>query len=96
MNVRPTFALASACCLILAAAAPVLRAQSTPPFSIDHYVIAAAGARSRASCFIVTGTAGQAAPGYSSGATFSVVSGYWATVAAGGRDEIFFDGFEGC
>ena len=95
MNVRSTCALLGAMFLVLAAM-PGLRAQSPPQFGIDRYVVASAGAHSHSSCFILNGTGGQAAPGYSNSATFALVSGYWATVSQIGRDEIFFNGFEEC
>jgi len=96
MNIRSTCALIGAMLLVLTAAMPGLRAQSMPQFGIDHYVLASAGTQSHSSCFVLNGTAGQAAPGYSSSANFALVSGFWATVSLAGRDEIFFDGFEEC
>lgn len=96
MTIRSTYALLGAVFLVLIAAMPGLRAQSTPQFGIDHYVLASAGAQSHSSCFILNGTGGQPAPGYSSSANFALVSGYWATASQLGRDEIFFDGFQEC
>ncbi|MEO5622225.1 MAG: hypothetical protein ABIQ78_02235 [Dokdonella sp.] len=71
-------------------------AQATPEFSIDSYVISAGANRSFNTCFVLTGTLGQAAPGYSSGGVYYLLSGFWSFVPITERDEIFFNGFEGC
>lgn len=96
MNTRSTCVLIGTVLLVLTAAMPGVRAQSMPQFGIDHYVLASAGAQSHSSCFVLRGTAGQAAPGYSSSANFALVSGFWATASLLAGDEIFFDGFEEC
>jgi len=70
-------------------------AQTGPAYSIDFHVISAAGKRVRNDCVILNGTVGDTAPGYSSGGSYSIVSGFWAAVPTV-RDEIFFDGFERC
>ncbi len=64
--------------------------------SIDFHRISAGGARLRNSCYRLKGTVGQAAPGYSSSALYSLVAGFWSAAPITGRDEIFFNGFEGC
>jgi hypothetical protein len=71
------------------------RAQATLP-SVHFHVISAGGHALRNSCFLLSGTAGQAAPGYSSGLTESIVAGFWAGAPTTGLDEIFFNGFEDC
>jgi hypothetical protein len=71
-------------------------AQTSPAYSIDLHVISAAGKRVRTSCFILNGTAAQAAPGYSSGGGYSVLAGFWPAAALAAQDEIFFDSFERC
>jgi hypothetical protein len=77
------------------------RAQSAPTFDIDWHLISSGGTTlvggtSRSSCFIVNGTVGQAAPGYSSGGVYSLYAGFWTAAPTMRTDEIFFDGFEGC
>jgi hypothetical protein len=70
-------------------------AQAGPSYTIDVHLISTGGRRVRTSCFILNGTVGQAAPGYSSGGSYSILAGFWpATTPV--RDEIFFDGFERC
>ncbi len=74
-------------------------AQSTPPYSIDFHIITAGHQPLRNSCVILSSSLGQTAPGYSSDSTgqfWSVLAGFWVAEPATGRDEIFFDGFEGC
>ena len=50
----------------------------------------------RNSCFHLTGSIGQPAPGYSSASGFSVNAGFQAAAPTKNRDEIFFNGFEEC
>ncbi len=71
------------------------RAQLASP-SIDFHRISAGGTRLHNSCYRLTGTVGQVAPGYSSSALYSLVAGFWSAAPTTGRDEIFFNGFEGC
>lgn len=69
---------------------------TVPTYSIDHYVISAGGRSMRGNCFLLSGTLGQTAPGYSSASIFSLIAGYWQPAASATSDEIFFNGFEGC
>jgi hypothetical protein len=71
------------------------RAQALAP-AINFHVISAGGHALQNSCFRLSGTAGQAAPGYSSGSTESVIAGFWPVAPTMGLDEIFFNGFEDC
>ncbi len=71
------------------------RAQLASP-SIDFHRISAGGTRLHNSCYRLKGTVGQAAPGYSSSALYSLVAGFWSAAPTTGRDELFFNGFEGC
>ena len=71
------------------------RAQATLP-AIGFHVIGAGGHALQNSCFHLSGTAGQVAPGYSSGVTESVVAGFWSAAPTTGLDELFFNGFEDC
>jgi hypothetical protein len=71
-------------------------AGGSPTYSIDFYVISAGGSLLKNSCFRLSGTVGQAAPGYSSGAIYSLIAGYWQPASNVASDEIFYNGFEGC
>jgi len=76
------------------------RAGTTATYSIDFHTISSGGSSLRNSCYHLTGTVGQAAPGYSSTTsgtpTYSVYAGFWSAAPATGLDEIFFNGFEEC
>jgi len=67
-----------------------------PAYSVDWSYISAGTKPVRNSCYQLSGTAGQTAPGYSSSSTYAVQAGFWAAAPASGLDEIFFDGFERC
>jgi hypothetical protein len=67
-----------------------------PPFGVNWHVVSSGGHALSNSCFRLSGTAGQAAPGYSSGPTDSIVAGFWPVAPTTGLDEIFFNGFEDC
>ncbi|MEO7323959.1 MAG: hypothetical protein ABIW82_03945 [Dokdonella sp.] len=64
--------------------------------AIDFHVISAGGQTQTNSCFHLSGTVGQVAPGYSNNATHSVFAGFWAAASSTEVDEIFFNGFEDC
>lgn len=51
---------------------------------------------SRGGCFAMSGTIGEPASGYAIGATYALISGYFAAAPTSGRDAIFHNGFEGC
>jgi hypothetical protein len=69
----------------------------TPPtYIIDFYTISAGGNTLHGSCYRLSGTLGQAAPGYSSGSIYSLIAGYWQPAPTTATDEIFFNGFQGC
>lgn len=69
-------------------------------YSIDFHSIVPGGGTLRNSCFVLSGTVGQAAPGYSSTTSgapaYAAYAGFWAAAPAAGADEIFFTGFEVC
>jgi hypothetical protein len=71
------------------------QAQATAP-NIGIHLVDAGGKALRNSCFHLSGTVGQPAPGYSSSAAYSVKAGFWAVAPVKNRDQIFFNGFEGC
>jgi len=69
-------------------------AQAAP--SIGFHFIGAGGHALTNSCYRLSGTTGQAAPGYSSSTNVSVVAGFWTAAPTTSLDELFFDGFEDC
>lgn len=97
MRARKTLPLLAAIALVGITFVPWndSRAQLASP-SIDFHQISAGGTRLHNSCFRLKGTVGQAAPGYSSSAMYSLLAGFWSAAPTTGRDEIFFNGFEGC
>jgi hypothetical protein len=96
MGQRISCALLGAASLLSAGAAPDIRAQPAPLFSIDWYVISPGGGPSRNECFVLNGTTGQPAPGYSSGNVYALISGFWTVAPVTVSDEIFFNSFEEC
>jgi hypothetical protein len=76
------------------------RAGAAVAYSIDFHTISAGASTLRNSCFVLSGTVAQAAPGYSSVnsgvPTYAVYAGFWSAAPAVGLDAIFFTGFEGC
>ena len=87
--------------LVAGAAAAVdasgsIRAGTQPAYSIDIYTISAGGNTLHDNCYRLSGTVGQAAPGYSSGSIYSLIAGYWQPAPTAATDEIFFNGFERC
>jgi len=73
-----------------------VRAGTSPTYSIDFYTISAGGNTLHGNCYRLSGTVGQAAPGYSSGSIYSLIAGYWQPAPTAATDEIFFNGFERC
>jgi hypothetical protein len=71
------------------------RAQATSP-AVNFHVIGAGGKSLHNSCFRLSGTLAQTAPGYSSGPSNSLIAGFWSAAPTTGLDEIFFNGFEDC
>ena len=71
-------------------------AQTGPSYSINTHLISTSAKRVRTSCFILNGTVGQAAPGYSSGGSYSILAGFWPATTPPVQDEIYFDSFERC
>jgi hypothetical protein len=96
MTSRVLRALICAASLLSAGLASDTRAQATPQFSIDWYVVSPGGSQMRNSCFVVNGTTGQPTPGYSSGGAYALLSGFWSVAPITGTDQIFFNSFEGC
>jgi len=86
-------ALALACIAVLPSRSP---ASPPPTYSIDFHVISSGGNALQGSCYRLSGTVGQVAPGYSSGSLYALIAGYWQPAPPAAADEIFFNGFEGC
>lgn len=95
----PIFAAAAFTAIVASGAADV-RADVLPTYSVDFHAISTGAAASRNSCFHLSGTLAQPAPGYSatsSGApTYSVYAGFWSATAGTVPDDVFFAGFEAC
>jgi len=102
LGARPRARLAvpalTATTLALAFAIPWsgLNAGTAPTYRIDFHRISAGGGTVGGNCSRLSGTLGQAAPGYSSGSTNSIVAGFWLAAPTEGRDSMFFNGFERC
>jgi hypothetical protein len=96
---RPGMALLALATVILATVvgshSSGAHASAPPTYRIDLYTISAGGSLLRANCFHLSGTVGQAAPGYSGDGIYALIAGYWQSPSAA-SDEIFFNGFEGC
>lgn len=63
--------------------------------SIGFHFIGSAGHNLKNACYRLSGTTGQAAPGYSSSSGYSVSAGYWSGMP-NAADEIYFNSFEDC
>jgi hypothetical protein len=94
MHIRFWLLVASA--VIALGAFGSILAAAAPTYSIDFYVISAGGNTLYGSCYRLSGTVAQAAPGYSSGSIDSLIAGYWQPAPTAAADEIFFNGFQGC
>lgn len=87
---------AAALTAITAAPSSDSNAQAGPSYNIDFHYIAAGGQRSNNSCFVIRGTVGQTAPGYSFGGIYGLSGGFWTAAPLTGQDQLFFNGFERC
>jgi hypothetical protein len=67
-----------------------------PTYRIDFHTISAGGNTMRGSCYRLSGTLAQVAPGYSSAGIYSLIAGYWQPAPSSAMDEVFFNGFEVC
>jgi len=91
------FALVAIATALIASPSSAGRADtSTSAYSIDIHRIGTGGASMRNACYRLSGSVGQPAPGYSSGATLSVNAGLWPAVAVDRPDQLLFSSFEGC
>ena len=71
------------------------QAQVSSP-GIDPHVVDSGGQPLSNSCYRLSGAVGQPVAGYSSSGTYSINAGFVAATPTTNRDEIFFNGFEGC
>jgi hypothetical protein len=72
------------------------RADAAPNYSVDFYSINSGGTTVANNCYRLSGTVGQAAPGYSAGNIYALIAGYWQEASVTVSDAIFFNGFEEC
>ncbi len=92
-----TGSLLLACALACITAIPWSDTQAQSATSTIDFHLVDSGAKTLSNpCFRLSGTIGQPAPGYSKSATYSINAGFWAAAPTANRDEIFFNGFEGC
>jgi len=92
---RPLLVSAAVAACIVTVPWSDTRAGNSGP-AINFSVIAAGAKGSRNSCFLLNGTVGQPAPGYSSGGDIALIAGFGAVLPTTNLDEIFFTGFEDC
>jgi hypothetical protein len=86
----------AASALAVAALVAMPTRAGTPTYRIDFHVITAGGSAMRSTtCYGLSGSVGQTAPGYSSASTYSIVGGFW-TSETSASDDLFYNGFEGC
>ena len=64
--------------------------------SMGFKFIGSAGHNLKNACYRLSGSAGQAAPGYSSSAKYSDSAGFWVAAPTAALDEIYFNSFEDC
>jgi hypothetical protein len=96
LRTRAALAVLSVAAASVAGAAQDPNGAIPTGYSIDFHVFSSGGSALHNSCYRVTGTIGQAAPGYSSGSTDSIYAGFWAAAPVAGLDQLFFSGFEDC
>jgi len=68
----------------------------TPAYRVSPHAISAGGNTLHNSCYRLSGTLAQVAPGYSSGDVYTLDAGYWTFPPATNSNEIFYAGFEEC
>jgi hypothetical protein len=88
--------VAAALSILAALPGSTMRAGTPSNYSIDFHTITAGGSRLANHCYRLSGSLGQAAPGYSSGGAYALFAGFWQTPSQATSDEIFFSEFEGC
>jgi len=67
-----------------------------PTYSIDFHLISSGGSPLHNVCYSITGSLGQAVPGYSSSNVVSLFAGFWSAVPIERMDGLFINGFEEC
>jgi hypothetical protein len=86
--------LAYACALTLSDSVASTTQASSP--TIEFHIINSGGAAQNNGCYRLSGSLGQTAPGYSSAASYSLISGFGAASLTAGADSIFFNSLEAC
>ena len=71
-------------------------AQALPLYSIDFHALGSAANVLANSCFRLSGSISDPAPGFSADVSYSLYAGFWAAAPGPATDELFFYGFEGC
>ena len=95
-RLRVTWPVLVACVTLGLSAVPGTDSGAQAAPSMGFHVIGITGHNLKNVCFRLSGTGGQAAPGYSSSSRYSVSAGFWAGAPTTGLDEIFFNSFEDC
>jgi hypothetical protein len=93
---RVTWPVLVVCAALGICATPGTDSGAQASGTIGFRFIGSAGHDLTNTCYRLSGSAGQAAPGYSSSSRYSVNAGYWAGAPTTGLDEIFFNSFEDC
>jgi len=92
---RAVMPVLGAIALLAVCAMPRSEAQAAGP-AIGFHFIGSGEQPRKNSCYHLTASVGQAAPGYSSGTSISIVAGFQVAFPDPSVDEIFFNGFEDC
>lgn len=88
--------LVSAAAALAMVVLPMDSRADAPAYSIDFHTISGGGSTLSGTCYRLSATVAQVAPGYSSASMYSIGAGYWQPSQFAATDEIFFNGFEGC
>jgi hypothetical protein len=96
LRLMASASLLSAMVFLSVAVLPAASRADAPTYSIDFHTISAGGNTLSGSCYRLSATVAQVAPGYSSGGIYSLIAGYWQAPPSLATDEIFFNGFEVC
>lgn len=93
---RVTWPVLVACATLGLGAVPGIDSGAQASTSMGFHFIGSAGHNLKNACYHLSGTAGQAAPGYSSSSRYGLNEGFWEAAPTTALDEIFFNSFEDC
>jgi len=93
---RVTWPILVVCAVLGLSAAPGSDSGAQAAVSMGFHFIGSAGHNLKNACYHLSGSAGQAAPGYSDSTRYAFTEGYWTAAPTTGLDEIFFNSFEDC